>query len=738
MTTSDPVPKRSGLLPEQYRDRHIRLIADELALSAQRVQAVAALLDDGATIPFIARYRKEVTGSLDEVTLGEIRDRLTQLAELDKRREAIFTSLEERDLLTDDLAARLEAAQTLVALEDIYRPYRPKRRTRATMARERGLEPLAALLLDQDPGTDPETAARQYVDPERDVASIEDALQGARDIIAELISEDEDARVALRRLFKQQARIRTQVIKGQDQAGAKFRDYFDWEEPAASAPSHRILAMYRGENEKLLRVRLQPPEDEAIRVLQRRFVQNHSPAGRQVSEAVEDGYKRLLSPSIETELRGELKSRADAEAITIFAENLRELLLAAPLGPKPVLAIDPGFRTGCKLVCLDAQGALLHHDTIYPHGGAGGGAKAGNAVLALLKKYEIEVIAVGNGTAGRETELFLRNLDLPGKTTIVMVNESGASIYSASEIARKEFPNHDITVRGSVSIGRRLQDPLADLVKLDPKSIGVGQYQHDVDQTALKQSLDDVVTSCVNVVGVDLNTASEQLLTYVSGLGPGLAGNIVTHRASEGPFASRKELLKVPRLGPKAFEQAAGFLRIRDAENPLDRSAVHPESYPVVESMARDLDCVVEDLLKDQVRREQIDLQHYVTDSVGLPTLEDILVELARPGRDPRDQFTAFSFAENVNEIADLQEGMRLPGIVTNVTDFGAFVDVGVHQDGLVHISELADRFVRHPGDVVKVQQQVTVTVLAVDLERKRISLSMKEPGPIPLPGASS
>jgi len=711
----------------QRLDQHIQLIAADLFLPAPRVQAVAALLDDGATIPFLARYRKEATGSLDEVALSRIRDRLAQLAELDRRREAIFVSLEKRDLLTDDLAARIEAAQTMVALEDIYLPYRPKRRTRATMARESGLESLAKILLAQNPDTDPVAAAGQYVDSESDVTTSELALQGARDIIAELISEDEDARVALRLLFKQQGRIQTRVIKGKEQVGAKFRDYFAWEEPANQAPSHRILAMNRGENEKVLRLHVLPPEDEALDILQRRFVRNSSPAGRQITLAVEDGYKRLLAPSLETEMRHELKCRADSEAIAVFADNLRELLLAAPLGPKPVLALDPGFRTGCKLVCLDNQGTLLHHDTIYPHGATGAAAQAGDKVMALLKEHEIEAIAVGNGTAGRETEAFLRKLDLPTQMPVVMVNESGASIYSASEVARKEFPDHDVTVRGSVSIGRRLQDPLAELVKLDPKSIGVGQYQHDVDPMALKQSLDDVVMSCVNAVGVDLNTASEQLLTYVSGLGPRLAANIVAHRTENGPFASRRALLKVPRLGPKAFEQAAGFLRIPGARNPLDGSAVHPESYPVVQAMARDLSCKVADLLEDPFRRDQIDLQHYMTDSVGLPTLEDILAELARPGRDPRERFTVFSFAENVNEIADLEVGMRLPGIVTNVTDFGAFIDIGVHQDGLAHISQLADRFVRHPSEVVKVQQQVTVTVIDVDLERRRISLSLKE-----------
>ena len=711
----------------QRHHQHIQSIAADLSLAAPRVQAAATLLEDGATIPFVARYRKEATGSLDEVALTEIRDRLAQLAELDRRRDAILTSLEQRELLTAELGVKIQAALTLVALEDIYLPYRPKRRTRATMARERGLEPLAKLLLAQDSATDPVAAASAYVDPETEVTTVEIALQGGRDIVAEIVSEDEDARATIRHLFRQQGRIQTKVAKGKEQAGAKFRDYFDWEEPAARAPSHRILAMCRGENEKVLRLRVLPPEDEALRLLRHRFVRNDSPAGREIAVAVEDGYKRLLAPSLETEMRNELKARADTEAIAVFADNMRELLLAAPLGHKRILALDPGFRTGCKLVCLDRQAALLHHDTIYPHSGAGGAAQAGEKVLALVKEYQIEAIAVGNGTAGRETEAFLRGLDLPADSPVVMVNESGASIYSASETARNEFPDHDLTVRGSVSIGRRLQDPLAELVKIDPKSIGVGQYQHDVDQTALKQSLDDVVTSCVNAVGVDLNTASEQLLTYVSGLGSKLAANILVHRNDNGPFTSRRALLKVPRLGPKAFEQAAGFLRIPGAANPLDASAVHPESYPVVKAMARDLGCEVADLLDDPARRNRIDPGHYVTDSVGLPTLQDILAELARPGRDPRDRFTVFSFAENVSDIADLEVGMRLPGVVTNVTDFGAFIDIGVHQDGLAHVSQLADRFVRHPGEVVKVQQQVTVTVIGVDLERKRISLSLKE-----------
>jgi uncharacterized protein len=722
MTTADTRPQA-----EQRRRQHIEKIAGELAIAAPRIQAAAGLLEEGATIPFVARYRKEATGSLDEVALTEIRDRLARLGELDRRRDAILASLEQRELLTADLAAKIQAAPSLVVLEDIYLPYRPKRRTRATTARERGLEPLAKLLLAQDAGTDPLAVAAAYIDPEKGVTTPEEALQGARDIVAEEASENEQARADMRRLFKDRGRIETKLIKGQELVGAKFRDYFAWEEPAARAPSHRILAMCRGENEKVLRLRILPPEEEALHLLRRRFVRNDSPAGQQIAAAVEDGYKRLLAPSLEIELRNELKNRAGAEAIVVFAANLRELLLAPPLGPKRVLALDPGFRTGCKLVCLDRQGGLCHFDTIYPHGGAGGAKKAAETVIALAKEHAIEVIAVGNGTAGRETETFLRRLDLPGNPPVVMVNESGASIYSASEIARKEFPDHDVTVRGAVSIGRRLQDPLAELVKLDPKSIGVGQYQHDVDQNALKQSLDDVVMSCVNGVGVDLNTASEQLLTYVSGLGGRLAGNIVAHRAESGPFQSRRALLDVPRLGPKAFEQAAGFLRIPGAENPLDASAVHPESYSVVETMATDLGCWMTDLLADADLRGRIDPRRYVTESIGMPTLQDILAELARPGRDPRERFSVFSFAEGVNDIADLEVGMRLPGIVTNVTDFGAFIDIGVHQDGLAHVSQLADRFVRHPGEVVKVQQQVTATVIDVDLDRRRISLSLKE-----------
>ncbi len=709
---------------------YVQIIAGELQLSPAQVQATAALFDEGSTVPFIARYRKEATGSLDEVAITAIRDRLSQLADLDKRRDAMLESLTERELLDPALEKKLREADTLTRLEDIYLPFRPKRRTRAMIARERGLEPLAELLQDQAPETRPLDAAVDFVDPEKEVADVEAALAGARDIIAERISEDEQARLEMRAFYADAASIRCRVLRGKEEAGAKFRDYFEWSERASAAPSHRILAMRRGEKESVLSMRVLPEEDEALRRLERRFVKNNSQAADQVALALADGYKRLLSASMETEKRVELKQRADQEAIEVFAQNLRELLLAAPLGARRVLALDPGFRTGCKLVCLDAQGGLLHHDTIYPHTGRGGAEAAGEIVRELVKRHGIETLAVGNGTAGRETEAFLRALKLPGEIPVIMVNESGASIYSASEVARKEFPKHDITVRGAVSIGRRLLDPLAELVKLDAKSIGVGQYQHDVDQSALGRSLDDVVESCVNAVGVDVNTASEQLLTYVSGLGPQLAANIVAHRGTEGAFASRKALLKVPRLGPKAFEQAAGFLRVRDSKQALDASAVHPERYGLVATMAKDMSCKVDDLMSDPARRERIHVKDYVSDEVGLPTLRDILEELAKPGRDPRESFELFSFADGIDKMEDLEEGMRLPGIVTNVTDFGAFIDIGVHQDGLAHISQLADRFVKHPSDVVKVQQKVTATVLAVDLARKRISLSLKGQAP--------
>lgn len=710
-------------MPRQHTD----IVAEELGVRPSQVAATASLLADGATVPFIARYRKEATGSLDEVAIAAIRDRLEQLESLNKRRTAIIESLAERELLTDDLSARIAGAATLAELEDTYLPFRPKRRTRAMVARERGLGPLADLLLGpEDPSLDPLAAAEGFVATERGVETAEDALAGARDIIAERVAEDADTRAELRKLYSSRGLITSTVVKGHEEEGAKFRDYFEWSESGAAAPSHRVLAMLRGEDEGHLKVRIAPPEDDALEVARRRFVKGETPASAEVDAALVDGYRRLLGPSMETEMRATLKARADEEAIKVFAQNLRELLLAAPLGRKAVLAIDPGFRTGCKVVCLDAQGKLLHNDTIYPHTGEVKGREATATLLALCQRFSIDAIAIGNGTGSRETERFVRAAGLPASIQVLVVSESGASVYSASEAAREEFPEHDVTVRGAVSIGRRLMDPLAELVKIDPKAIGVGQYQHDVDQAALRQALDDTVVSCVNGVGVDLNRASRQLLTYVSGLGRRLAAHIVDYRETNGPFQQRQDLMAVPHLGPKAFEQAAGFLRIPDAENPLDRSAVHPESYGVVEAITRDLGCSLEELMASETLRRQIDPNRYVTDSVGLPTLTDIIEELGKPGRDPRDQLEAFAFAEGIEKVEDLQRGMKLPGIVTNVTHFGAFVDIGVHQDGLVHVSHLSDRFVKDPTEVVKVQQKVKVTVLDVDLARQRISLSMK------------
>jgi uncharacterized protein len=712
-------------------ETHIPKIAQELGFTPKQIKATADLLNEGATVPFIARYRKEVTGSLDEVAITTVRDRLNQLMELDKRREAILNSLEERGQLTDELKEKIVSAETMAVLEDIYLPYRPKRRTRATIAKERGLEPLAQRLITQE-DMDPLAEASAFVDPEKGVNSVEDALAGARDIIAEWVNEDQTARASMRDFFSSKAVFKSKVIPEKEVEGIKYKDYFDWQEPVNKAPSHRILAMRRGENEDFLTLRVLPPEDEALDILDCLFVKGEGAASQQVKMSVHDSYKRLLSPSMETEIRLETKKRADEEAIRVFVENVRQLLLAPPLGQKNVLAIDPGFRTGCKVICLDRQGKLLHTETIYPLQSEKGAAVAGSKILEMCNRFLIEAIAVGNGTAGRETEAFIRSLDFSKSIQVVMVNESGASVYSASEVAREEFPDQDVTVRGAISIGRRLMDPLAELVKIDPKSIGVGQYQHDVDQGALKSSLDDVVISCVNRVGVEVNTASKQLLTYVSGLGPQLAKGIMEYRNEHGPFRSREELKQVPRLGPKAFEQAAGFLRIRDGENPLDRSAVHPESYPIVDAMARDLRCSVLDLMHDEKLRKRIDLGSYVSEKVGLPTLNDILSELSKPGRDPREQFETFRFAEGVEKIEDVKPGMKLPGIVTNITAFGLFVDIGVHQDGLVHISEVSNRFVKNPSEVVKVHQKVMVTVLGVDLLRKRISLSMKDSQPQP------
>ncbi len=702
-------------------------IATELGIAQNRVQAVKSLLTEGATVPFIARYRKELTGSLDEVAITTVRDRLAQMAELDKRREAILKSLEEFGLLTDELKTAVAGAQTMSIMEDIYLPFRPKRRTRATIAREKGLEPLAKTLFAQDTSTDPVQEAEAFVNEELGVASADDALAGARDIIAEWVNEDAETRQMMRNLFAREGLFQSKVAKDKDKEGAKYRDYFDWQEPVSKAAGHRVLAMLRGEAEGLLKLTIRPDEERALSLLDQRYVKGEIPASAQVSEAVRDSYGRLLAPSIETDIRREAKERADDEAIRVFARNLRECLMASPLGQKAVLALDPGYRTGCKVVCLDRQGKLLHHTTVFLTQSEKLAAEGTKSLLDLVQRFSIEAIAIGNGTASRETEAAVRSLDLPKSIPVVLVNESGASIYSASEVAREEFPDQDVTVRGSISIGRRLMDPLAELVKIDPKSIGVGQYQHDVEPAKLKGSLDDVVLSCVNAVGVEVNTASKELLTYVSGLGPALAKNIIAHRDQKGPFKSRQELRSVSRLGPKAFEQSAGFLRIRDADNPLDRSAVHPESYATVDRMAADLACSVADLIRSRELRGKIDPNKYVSETAGLPTLTDILDELAKPGRDPRVQFEPFAFADAVNKIDDLQPGMKLPGIVTNVTNFGAFVDIGVHQDGLVHVSQISDHFVRTPTDVVKVQQRVTVTVLEVDKERHRISLSMRQ-----------
>jgi uncharacterized protein len=720
----------------QPNPEHVLRLAQELNIKVFQIAATAQLFAEGATVPFIARYRKEATGELDEVQVTAIRDRLEQLKAIDERRAAILASLKERNLLTAELEKAINAADSLTVLEDIYLPFRPKKRTRATIAKEKGLEPLAELLFAQDSATDPVAAAQAYVGREyvaedgknqkSKIESVDEALAGARDIIAERVSDDKDARARLRAVFQKDAVVSSKVMLGKenDPEAAKFKDYFEWSEPLAKAPSHRVLAMRRGEKEMFLMMRVQlPDEATAFATVQGLFVKTRNAAADQVALAVQDACKRLLAPAMETEMRLESKKRADEAAIRVFTDNLRELLLAAPLGQRAVLAIDPGFRTGCKVVSLDRQGKLLHNDVIFPDRDT---AEAKEKLSGFVKFFNVEAIAIGNGTAGRETEAFVRTLGLPASIPIVMVNESGASIYSASEVAREEFPDHDLTVRGAVSIGRRLMDPLAELVKLDPKSIGVGQYQHDVDQSALKRSLDDTVVSAVNGVGVELNTASKQLLSYVSGLNAATAAAIVARRNDKGPFKSRAELKDVPRLGPKAFEQAAGFLRIRDGAHPLDGSAVHPERYALVEKMAADIGSTVDELIRDAKVRARIKLENYVTSDVGLPTLTDIMAELAKPGRDPRQKFEAFSFAEGINKPTDLKPGMKLPGIVTNVTAFGAFVDVGVHQDGLVHVSQLADTFVKEPGAVVKPGQKVMVTVTEVDLARNRIALSMR------------
>ena len=701
----------------------IKIISREMDLSVPQVSAVAKLLDQGATIPFIARYRKELTGSLDEVAITGIRDRIEQLKALDSRKETILKSLKERELLSKTLLADIQNASSITQLEDLYEKYRPKKRTRAQIAREKGLKPLAVFLLNQT-DHDPLIEAEKYILPLKEVGSLEEALSGARDIIAETVNEDVNVRAGIRKLFLDTAQIQTRVKKAKKEDGIKFKDYFDWSEKAFKTPSHRFLAMLRGSNEAVLSLHVLPDEERALRLIENRYVKNRSRSAEHVRSAIKDCYKRLLSKSIEKECISELKAKADETAIRVFTENLKELLLTAPLGQKRILAIDPGFRTGCKVVCLDAQGQLLHHDLLFPH--QGNNQKAKKNLLNLVKNYHIEAVAIGNGTAGRETLTFVKKTGLDNSIQIVMVDESGASIYSASQVARDEFPDHDITVRGAVSIGRRLLDPLSELVKLDPKSIGVGQYQHDVDQKMLKNALDDIVVSCVNQVGVEVNTASRELLCRVSGLNSVIAANMIRFRNENGPFKTRREFLKVPRLGPKAFEQAAGFLRIHNAEHPLERSGIHPESYKIVEKMAKNAGLGIENLMMNTSEINKIDLNFYLTDRVGMPTLRDIKRELANPGRDPRKKFQAFSFDDNIHGIKDLVPGMKVPGIVTNVAAFGAFVDIGVHQDGLVHISQMADRFVKDPNEIVTVQQAVFVTVLEIDEKRKRISLSMK------------
>ncbi|MBR3960322.1 MAG: RNA-binding transcriptional accessory protein [Bacteroidales bacterium] len=701
-------------------------IATQLNLGTRQVEKTIELLEQGATVPFIARYRKEMTGNLNEVQIAAIRDMLIKLKEIDKRREAILQSIDEQGKLTPELRAQIEKAESLTELEDIYLPYKPKRKTRASVAIEKGLQPLADELRKQYKCS-VEQLAEQYVNEEKGVSSSDDALAGARDIIAEQVSEDIAARNKVRNIFRRQAMLSSKVVKAKEEEAAKFQSWFDWNENAMRAPSHRILAMFRGESEGLLRVRIVPDDDKAaIESLERQFVRGNYESSEQVALAVKDGYKRLLEPSIETEFYNTLKERADREAIKVFAENLRQLLLASPLGQKRTLAIDPGFRTGCKVVCLDAQGQLLHNETIYPFTSVREERAAVSKLESLVEAFKIEAIAIGNGTAGRETEEVVKRCRFKNKVIAVMVSENGASVYSASEVARAEFPDYDVTVRGAVSIGRRLMDPLSELVKIDPKSIGVGQYQHDVDQKMLHDSLEDVVVSCVNSVGVELNTASRELLSYVSGIGPALASKIVEYRNQNGAFRNRHELMNVPRLGEKAFEQCAGFLRVRESDNPLDRSAVHPERYALVERMAKGVGATVDQLMKDRDLRSKINIDQFVTGDCGLPTLQDIMKELDKPGLDPRAKFEIFEFDKNVTRIEDLREGMVLPGIVTNITAFGAFVDVGVHQDGLVHISQLANRRVADPNEVVHLHQHVQVKVIEVDLRRHRISLTMK------------
>jgi uncharacterized protein len=706
-------------------NRNILLVAKKLGLHEWQVENTIRLMDGGATIPFISRYRKEMTGSLDEVQLMHIKEEYDRLRDLDARKEVVVKSIEEQEKMNPELRQRIDNAVTMSELEDIYLPYRPKRRTRATIAKEKGLEPLASIIIDQKEN-DPSLKAAGFLNDE--VTSVKDALAGASDIIAEWINEDEKARKQLRYLFDKEAVIYSKVVKSKEADGIKYSDYYDWAEPLKKCPSHRLLAMRRGEDDGFLRLSVEPVEDHALDMLYSIFIKGENASSEIVTDAIKDSWKRLLSSSMETEFRNISKEKADIEAITVFAENLRQLLLGSPLGEKNVLAIDPGFRTGCKVVCLDRQGNFIHNETIYPHPPQNETAMSIKKILSLVNAYKIEAIAIGNGTASRETEDFIKWIKFENDIQVFIVSEAGASIYSASKTAREEFPDYDVTVRGAISIGRRLMDPLAELVKIDPKSIGVGQYQHDVDQQKLQKSLDDVVMSCVNAVGVEVNTASKHLLTYISGLGPQLAQNIIDYRTENGPFTARKELLKVKRMGEKAFEQSAGFLRIRNAENPLDSSAVHPESYHVVEKMSRDLNCGVKELITDENKRKEIILERYVSPVTGLPTLKDIISELAKPGRDPRSKIKEFSFAD-VHSMEELTEGMIVPGIVTNITKFGAFVDIGIKQDGLVHISNMSKSYITDPSTVVKLHQQVMVKVLAVDIERKRIQLSMKDLG---------
>lgn len=707
-------------------DKYLSLLSSEMNIREKQIANTLALLNEGATIPFISRYRKEVTGSLDEVQVAQIRDRYKQMVELDNRRKTILDTISEQGNLTQELSQKIEVALTIYELEDLYLPYKPKRKTKASMAREKGLEPLAKLLMVQN-SQSLDSYASRFINTKLGVDSLDDALAGARDIIAEWVSEDNVVRSRVRNLFKNEAVISTKLVKGKEEEAAKYQTYFDFGEKISKAPSHRVLAMFRGETEGYLKLNLEPDADQAIESIERRFVKSSNEAGQQVKKAVKDAYKRLIQPSIETEMRQLLKEKADLEAIRVFGENLRQLLMAPPLGQKTVLALDPGFRTGCKVVVVNPQGKLLHNETIYPHPPQNEQREASAKIQRLVEQYKVEAIAIGNGTAGRETESFVRKIPFKTDVLAIVVNESGASVYSASSIARAEFPNYDVTVRGAVSIGRRLMDPLAELVKIDPKSIGVGQYQHDVNQTLLQEQLNQVVESSVNKVGVEVNTASKELLSYVSGIGPSLAQNIVDFRNENGPFHSRTQLKKIPRFGDKAFEQAAGFLRIRDAKNPLDKSAVHPESYAVVEKMAKKIGCNLEELIQKEELRKQIVISEFVTEKVGIPTLTDIVAELAKPGRDPRAKFDMFEFDQRVHRMDDLQIGMVLPGIVTNITNFGAFVDIGVHQDGFVHISHVANKFVSDINQELKLNQKVIVKVLSVEIERKRIGLSMKE-----------